>query len=430
MKASLHKLAIPAIFAGITEPVISITDTALVGRLESTDIAAVGLAGSIISMLAWVLNAINNTLTVKVGNERGAGNESQVLDLVPAVFIFVLILSVFAAFIVGVFSSEFLMLLDAGGELLTTTRHFLLIRLTGLPVFVLVNAFFGLFKGFEDTKTTLYVSLMGMIINVLLDMLLIHGVAAHSGLGVNGAAIASVSSQVLMLTLCFFMVRKYKINWRYKKINTKDRKYLLRLTSNLAMRTIVLNIALLTGQKFAVRLGVVEAAGYNVFLNLWLFMAFFVDGYANAGLILTGFYSGKNDFDAIKQLTLRVFKINLVIAIGLGLAYFFFDFEVASFFTNIPEVQDAVSTNMPYFLLLLPVSSVAFSFDGIYIGLGRVDFLRNVLIVATLTYLPTLAGVSFFWPSLKNCLLCFMIWVLIRGLIPTLHFLLKLRFDR
>lgn len=54
---NINKLAIPALIAGIAEPVLSITDTAIIGNIDTNateSLAAVGIVGAFISMLVWV----------------------------------------------------------------------------------------------------------------------------------------------------------------------------------------------------------------------------------------------------------------------------------------------------------------------------------------------------------------------------------------
>jgi Na+-driven multidrug efflux pump len=54
----INKLAVPALIAGISEPILSITDTAIIGNIDvnaTESLAAVGIVGAFISMLIWVL---------------------------------------------------------------------------------------------------------------------------------------------------------------------------------------------------------------------------------------------------------------------------------------------------------------------------------------------------------------------------------------
>ena len=60
---NINKLAIPALIAGIAEPLLSITDTAIIGHIDSNateSLAAVGIVGAFISMLVWVFGQVRS----------------------------------------------------------------------------------------------------------------------------------------------------------------------------------------------------------------------------------------------------------------------------------------------------------------------------------------------------------------------------------
>ena len=87
---SINKLAIPATVSGIAEPILSITDTAIVGNipvdgLES--LAAAGIVGSFLSMLIWVLGQTRSSISAIISQYLGAGKITEIQDL-PAQAIF------------------------------------------------------------------------------------------------------------------------------------------------------------------------------------------------------------------------------------------------------------------------------------------------------------------------------------------------------
>ena len=82
------KLALPAIIAGIAEPLISITDLAIIGRIENNTVAAlsaVGLVGSFLSAIIWTLAQTKTSISSIVSNALGENRLSKITDLVPQV---------------------------------------------------------------------------------------------------------------------------------------------------------------------------------------------------------------------------------------------------------------------------------------------------------------------------------------------------------
>src|SRR5690554_5785374 len=87
----INRLAIPAIFAGIVEPLISITDTAVAGRLPLNPdeaLGAVGLVGSFMSALIWIFLQTSNAISALVSHAYGRGNVEKLKTLVSQLFYF------------------------------------------------------------------------------------------------------------------------------------------------------------------------------------------------------------------------------------------------------------------------------------------------------------------------------------------------------
>ena len=65
----INKLAIPALISGISEPILSITDTAIIGNIDvnaTESLAAVGIVGTFMSMLIWILGQTRSAISAIV----------------------------------------------------------------------------------------------------------------------------------------------------------------------------------------------------------------------------------------------------------------------------------------------------------------------------------------------------------------------------
>ena len=81
---TINRLAVPATIAGIAEPVLSITDTAIVGNIPEygvESLAAVGIVGSFLSMLIWILGQTRSAISAIVSQYLGAGKIKDVASL-------------------------------------------------------------------------------------------------------------------------------------------------------------------------------------------------------------------------------------------------------------------------------------------------------------------------------------------------------------
>ena len=80
---SINKLAIPALIAGIAEPLLSITDTAIIGNINENgteSLAAVGIVGAFISMLIWVFGQIRSAISSIISQYLGANKLDEIKE--------------------------------------------------------------------------------------------------------------------------------------------------------------------------------------------------------------------------------------------------------------------------------------------------------------------------------------------------------------
>ena len=82
-RKDLDRLAIPAIISGIAEPVIALVDTAFVGHLGTSDLAAVGIASSFFLLVVWVLAQTRSAVLAVVARYYGEQRVDAIADLVP-----------------------------------------------------------------------------------------------------------------------------------------------------------------------------------------------------------------------------------------------------------------------------------------------------------------------------------------------------------
>ena len=117
----INKLAIPALIAGVSEPILSLTDAAIIGNMEqnaTTSLAAVGIVTTFLSMLIWVLGQTRSAISSIISQYLGAGNVEAVKNL-PAQAIFVITtLSLIIIAVTYPLASHIFKLYNASGDIL------------------------------------------------------------------------------------------------------------------------------------------------------------------------------------------------------------------------------------------------------------------------------------------------------------------------
>ncbi|MDO5655628.1 MAG: MATE family efflux transporter [Flavobacteriaceae bacterium] len=426
----INRLAIPAIFAGIVEPIISLTDTAVAGRLpENADVAlgAIGLVGSFLSAMIWVFLQTSNALTALVAQGYGAGKTEKLKTLVSQVFYFNLFVSSILS-ITFFFLAEWIMqLYGADKDLLQTAVTYFQIRVWGFPLTLLTFTIFGIFRGLQNTAWAMKISIVGGVINAVLDIILVF--VFH--FDVEGIAWASLIAQMTMFILALgFLYQKTPFRLqKFFPIHPQFKQTLM-MSLDLFLRTLSLNIALFLAFRTATLLGGAEANQYvgahAILIQIWLFSAFFLDGFSHAGAALSGRLLGSNQIKSLNLLVKDLIKVMFSLGILVSVLFLIFYRFFGELLTQSESVLLVFYSAFWIVALMQPINSIAFLFDGIYKGLGETKVLRNVFLSALIFgFIPFLYFFQYLDLGIRGIWFAFVIWMLIRGGGLIFHFYKK-----
>lgn len=428
----INKIAIPAIIAGIAEPLISLTDIAIIGNVENNSVealAAVGLVGSFLSAIIWILAQTKTAISALVSQHLGAKRLNAVKTLVPQTIALNLILSLFIYGITAVLSQFiFEHLFEAKGLILEYSTSYYRLRALGFPLTLVTFAIFGVFRGLQNTAWAMRCSLTGGVVNVFFTYLLVYGIdGVFEGLHLTGAAIGSLLAQLTMLLMAlYYFFKKTPFNLKVSfNLNPLLRPLVL-MSLNLFLRTLFLNIAIITANRLATTYGNNHIATQSILMNIWLFFSFFIDGFANAGNAIGGRLFGEKNFRSLWHLSIDISKYSIIIALILmGICGIFYQ-SIGLIFNKDQDVLDLFYQIFWIVIIMQPVNALAFVFDGIFKGLGEAVYLRNVLFAATfIGFLPTVFIADYFGLQLYGIWIAFFVWMLIRSISLIIKFRVK-----
>jgi len=245
----INKLAIPALIAGIAEPLLSITDTAIIGNINvdaTESLAAVGIVGAYISMLIWVFGQIRSAISSIISQYVGANKRDEIGALPAQAMAIVILGSLFVVAISYPFAKQIFEFYNASGEVLSYCIAYFKIRIFGFPFSLFVFAVFGVFRGLQNTFYPMIIAIIGALLNIVLDFILVYGIKEIiPAMYIEGAAYASVISQVTMAIIAFILlIKKTNISLKMQLPFHPEIPKLLGMIGNLFIRTIALNTAL------------------------------------------------------------------------------------------------------------------------------------------------------------------------------------------
>ena len=199
---TLAELALPIMASSFLSTAYNITDMAWIGMLGSKAVAGVGVGGMYVwlsqglSSLARMGGQVNMAQSLGKGDRKSAAGFAQVA--LQLTIFFALLVTVISLVFTGPLL-QFFTLTDA--ETYESARIYM--RITcGLILFsFLSQVLTGLFTAQGDSKTPLKANFFGLVLNMILDPLLVLGVGPFPRLEVVGAAVATVTAQIIVLLI-------------------------------------------------------------------------------------------------------------------------------------------------------------------------------------------------------------------------------------
>jgi len=201
--------AIPIFFGMMFQQFYSVMDTMIVGQTLGVDaLAAVGATGSITFLIIGFCNGIASGFAIPVAQRFGAKDEKG-LKLAIANSIYLgIALCIVVTLAVTALCRPILEFLNTPADIMEGSYAYLIVILWGIPITFFYNLFSGFMRSLGDSKTPVLFLVMASVINIVLDYVFIVGF----GTGVEGAAYATVISQLIAALLSgVYMVKKYPV---------------------------------------------------------------------------------------------------------------------------------------------------------------------------------------------------------------------------
>ena len=269
------------------------------------------------------------------------------------------------------------------------------------------------------------ISIVGVFLNVVLDFILVFGIEGFlEPMHIEGAAWASVISQIVMALLSLILLlKKTEVSLRLRFPLHPETFRLINMSANLFVRALALNAALILATREPAALGTEYMAAHTIAFNIWIFTAFFLDGYGAAGNILGGKLIGEKNYRSLWKLTKNVNLYNLGVAAILMSVGFLLYQPMGLLFNKDPHVLDVFYSVFFVVMITLPFNSLAFTLDAIFKGLGEMKYLRNVLLGATIFgFIPVLFFSKYMEWGLKGIWVALVVWVAYRAIALIIKF--------
>ena len=313
------RLAIPALGALAADPLVSLVDTAFVGRLGSTELGALGVNAAVFAVAFALFNFLAYGTTPLIAAAWGRGDREAASRVVTQAIGFALVIGAAATMFLEVMWQPVLKAMQAGPDLLQPAGEYLRIRALAAPAVLLVTVGHGAYRGMQDTRTPFLVTIGLNLINLVGDPLLIF----VAGWGLRGAAVATVVAQ--WTGAVWFLVllnkRRQVLGLPVHVPRLSEFRQLATVGSELIARTAGLLAVFTVATAVAARAGTATVAAHQIAAQVWLFLALVLDSLAIAGQALVGRYLGAGEVGHARAASNRMLQWGFGLGAILGVVF-------------------------------------------------------------------------------------------------------------
>ena len=377
---ALWTLAIPIMFGMGIHTLYNLVDMLFIGHLGGDAIAGVAFNMPIFFLMLGLTMGLGSGVTSSIARYIGKKDKKNADNTAEhALAIAFFIASIFT--LLGIiYGKDILLFLGAEGNILIIAWDYLSMIILGLPFMVFSGFFRSILAGEGDMKFPMMVAGLGTVLNTILDPIFIFELKEYGnigfGMGVRGAAFATVVSQITVFLIFVFML--FIKQHAFITFNLKDFK---------ASRLILWDI-IIVGLPASLSM-IIMAAGHSIFNKILIFyssqtvaayqiagrldMLIFLPIFAIAGAMTTlvgMFYGGKKIIALNQVIKYGISSAFVITMLSSAFIYFFAEY-FSSFFTKDQEVISVSVKCLRFLSLVYPLVAIAITSGRVMQGLGR-----------------------------------------------------------
>lgn len=382
-------LSIPIILANLAQPVLSAVDTAIAGHM--TDIAVLGgvaLGGLFFSFVFWGFGFLRMGTTGLVAQAVGAGEGEALRATVLRAFALALafglvLLAIRTPLIHGVIG-----LLGGSATVQAHAIEYCAARIWSAP-FVLSNfVVLGYLLGAQQARLALLLQIVINVVNVVAVLLFVY--TFHWGIAGIGAATACADTVGFVLGVALLAMLRPRglpaIQWP-AIFERHAMLHMIGINRDIFVRTACLLISFGWFAHAGAKLGDTVLAANALLLNFQTFMAYALDGFANAAEALVGAALGARHRAALRE----AIRVTLIWTGGGALVFSLCYLLIGPWIIDQLTDQPAVRATARVFLLWAAASPLlsawSFALDGMFIGATRTREMMVSMAIAMAAFL-------------------------------------------
>ena len=406
-------LALPIVGGMVSQNLLNIVDTAMVGYLGDSALAAVGLGGFVAFMCQALILGISTGVQSTAARKKGEGRIDRAAAILNTAIVLVLVVApIFSIVLIQIVPTLF-PYLNSDASVIERGVPYMEWRL-GAIVFVGINfAFRGYWNALDMSRVFMTTLIMMHVCNIVLNYILIFGKFGAPAYGVTGAGIASAISMAIGSAIYVFLGYKHiaKDGFLKRLATREETSSLIRISLPAGLQQLFFSAGMVAMFWIVGKIGTPEVAALNVLITVLLFAILPGLAMGLACATLVGQALGRGDADDAYQWAWDVSKMTVILMTVLGIPMWLMPDLVSSIFIHEAETRELARWPMRLVGFTMPIEAMTFTFMHALLGAG--DARRVMMVGVGNQWLLFLPLAYLFGPVLGFGL--FSIWLLQGG---------------
>jgi MATE family, multidrug efflux pump len=378
----IFRLALPALGALAAEPLYVLADTAIVGHLGRPQIAALGLAGTVLTGAFTIFNFLTYGTTAVVARVSGAGREEDAAGLAAQALWVSLGIGLTLLVLCEIVAEPLLRGLGGHGQSGHYALVYFRIAAVGLPAALVALAGQGYLRGVANLRRPLEIVVAANVANLVLEIVFVYGL----GWGIAGSAAGTTIAQTAM-GIAFFVELWRPGQGRTRRPGLSAASPLVRVGRQVFVRTTALYASFLVAAAVLARIGDAELGAHQIAFELFVFLALILDAVAIAGQVIVGRTLGAGDAPGAADAATRMIGWSVLVGLGFAIVLAPLADVVPRVFTSDSAVLAQAAKLWPFFVVMQPLAGAVFALDGILIGASDTQYLMWSMLAASALYI-------------------------------------------
>lgn len=370
--AQLLLFFFPILLGTFFQQLYNTADAVIVGQnVGKLGLAAVGgTTSTLINLFIGIFVGLSSGFSVIISQHFGAKNHKLVSECVHTAIMFSLIVGIVVSILGAIFSKTMLSYMNVPEDIMPMAIPYLQIYFLGLAPNLIYNMGAGLLRAVGDSKTPLIFLIISCFINIILDILLIK----YIGMGVVGAAVATVTSQVVSAILVIVVLSRRKdalrLFIRKLHINFPELRKMVSIGTAAGMQSAMYTIANILIQASINTLGTDTIAAFTAYGKIDTLFWMTIQSLGISVTTFTGQNFGYGNKERVKKGIIHGMILSVVITGIVMLLLKLFGRSIYTLFTNDKSVLDIGTDMLNFMVVAFPTYITIEIFSGSLRGIG------------------------------------------------------------